>query len=130
MSRLLLRHRKYLTSTVLGLWVFALFVGSANACSWDGVTTDSHKSTMAVHAVGDVMDDDVAPGCDDLPSNDLPLPSVLQLVQDLPAGPALSVATHHGLRSVPNSAPLFQMARLAHPPPGVPFSLRIVRLTV
>jgi len=129
MSRLLRRHRKYLTSTVLGLWVFALFVGIANACSWDSLTTDPHKSTMAVHAVGDVMDDDVAPGCDGLPSNDLPLFSALQLVQDLPAGLALSVATHHGLRFLPNSAPL-RMARRAHPPPGVPFSLRIVRLTL
>jgi hypothetical protein len=76
------------------------------------------------------MDDHMAPGCDDLPSNDLTLLSVLQLVEDLPAGLALSVATHRGLRSLPNSAPLFQMARRAHPPPGVPFSLRIVRLTV
>jgi len=128
--RLLRRHRKFLTSTVLGLWVFALFAGMANACSWDGVTALPHQSTMAVHAVGDAMDGDMAPGCEEFRSNDLPLLSVLQLVQEPTAGLALLVATRpdFGFRPIP--APLFRWAHRAHPPPGVPFSLRIVRLTL
>ena len=83
----------------------------------------------AVH-VGDGVADDTAPDCEDSASNDLPLPSVFQLVQDPPAGVALIVATQHDLRLLPNSAPLSGLSCRAHPPPGVPFSHRIVRLTL
>ena len=130
MSRLLHRNRRFLASTVAGLWVFALFVGIANACSWDGVTAAPHQPTTAAHAGGDGTDHDTAPGCDEFCSNDVPLLSVLKLVQDQPAGQPLVLATHHHLGFLPISAPALRPARFAHPPPGVPFSLRTVRLTL
>jgi hypothetical protein len=134
MSRLLHRYRKSLASAVLGLWTFALCIGIANACSWDGVSTVPHVSTTAahaaVHATSDAMDEDTAPGCEELCSNDVPLLGVLQLVQEPPAGLALLVATHHDFGFLPTSAPELRQARGAHPPPGVPFFLRIVRLTL
>jgi hypothetical protein len=130
MPRLLHRHRKFLTSTVLGLWMFALFVGIANACSWDGVTAVPHQPAVAAHAVDDAMDHGMGADCDEFCSNDVPLLSVLQVVQEQPAGQPLVVATHHNLGFLPISAPVLRLARTAHPSPGVPFSLRIVRLTL
>jgi len=129
MLHLLRHHRKGLASAALGLWLFALFLGIAHACSWDGVTTVTHISNAAVHA-DDGMADKSAPDCEDTPSNDLPLPNVLQLAQDPSGGVALLVATHSGLRLLPNSASLSGSACIARPPPGVPFSHRIVRLTL
>jgi len=129
MPRLLRRYRKFLTSSILGLWVFAVFVGIANACSWDGVTAVPHQPTMAVHAIGGVMDHDAAPGCEEFCSNALPLFGVLQLVQDQPAGQPFVLAAHH-VGFLPISVPILRLARTAHSAPGVPFSLRIVRLTL
>ena len=108
--------------------MFALFVGIANACSWDGVTAVPHQSTAALHADSETMDHGMALGCGNFFSNDLPLFSVLQLVQDQPAGQPLVLATRHDLSSRPISAPNLRLARNAHPPPGVPYSLRFVRL--
>ena len=134
MSCLLHRYRKSLASAVLGLWTFALFVGIANACSWDGVSTVPHPPTTAAHAAAhatsDATDEDTGPGCEEFCSNDVPLLGVLQLVQEPPAGLALLVATHHDFGFMPISAPELRLARGAHPPPGVPFFLRIVRLTL
>ena len=130
MPRLLHRHRKFLSSSVLGMWVFALFVGIANACSWDGMTAVPHQSTAAIHADSETMDHDMAPGCEKFCSNDLPLFSVLRLVQDQPAGQPLVLATRHDLGSRPISAPNLRLARNAHPPPGAPYFLRFVRLTL
>ena len=130
MPRLLHRHRKLLTSTALGLWMFALFVGIANACSWDGATTVPHQPTGAAHAVDDAVDHGMAADCDKFCSNAVPLLSVLQLVQEQPAGQPLVVAIPHDLGFLPISAPAYRWARTAHPPPGVPYFLRTVRLTL
>jgi len=130
MPRRLHRHRDFLTSSVLAIWMFALFVGIANACSWDGVTAVRHQSTAAIHADSETMDHDMAPACENLGSNDLPLFSVLQRVQDRPAGQPLVLATRYDLGSQPISAPNLRWARNAHPPPGVPHSLRFVRLAL
>ena len=130
MSRLPHRHRRKLTAATLGLWMFTLFVGIANACSWDGVTAVPHHTSVAAHAVDDAVDHDKAPGCDEFCSNDVPLLGVLQLVQEPPAGQPLVLATHHYLGVLPTSAPVLRLARTAHPPPGVPFLLRTVRLTL
>jgi len=130
MSRLLQRNRKILSATVLGLWMFALFVSIANACSWDGVTAVQHQPAMAGHADADATDHDMDPGCDEFCSNDVPLLSVLQQAQEPLAGQPLVVATHYGLGILPFSAPAFRLAWTARPSPGVPLSLRIVRLTL
>ena len=129
MFRILHRHRQFLASAALGLWAFAVFVGIANACTWDGRTAAPHQPTAA-HAAGDAAGDSMAAGCEEFCSNDLPLLGVLQRVQDTPAGQPLVVATHHKLGVLPISAPALRLARTAHPTPGVPFSLRIVRLTL
>ena len=130
MSRLLHRHRQILASTVLGLWLFALFVGIANACSWDGVTPVLHPSTVSDHAVDGDMAHGTTPGCDDFCSNDVPMLSVLKLVQDPPAGQPLVLAAHHELGVLPIFASVVRRAWTAHPSPGVPFFLRAVRLTL
>jgi hypothetical protein len=130
MSRLLKRHRKFLSASVLGLWTFALFVGFANACSWDGVTAVQHQPTMAGHAAVDAADHDTDPGCDEFCSNDIPLLSVLQLTQGPLAGQPLVVATHYDLGNQPASAPAFRLAWTARPSPGASFSFHIVRLTL
>jgi len=130
MSRLLKRHGKFLSASVLGLWMFALFVGFANACSWDGVTAVQHQPATVGHAAVDATDHDTDPGCDEFCSNDIPLLSVLQLTQGPLAGQPLVVATHYALGIQPASAPALRLAWTARPPPGVSFSLRIVRLTL
>jgi len=129
MSRILHRHRQFLASAALGLWAFAVFVGIANACTWDGAAAVSHQPS-GTHATGHATDDGMASGCEEFCSNDLPLLGVLQLVQDAPAGQPLVVATHHKCGVLPISAPALRLARTAHPSPGVPFSIRIVRLTL
>jgi hypothetical protein len=126
---LLRRHRKGLACAALGLWLFALFLGIAHACRWDGVTTVTHAPSVEAHVGGGVADN-TAPDCEDSASKDLPLPSVFQLVQDPPTVVSLIVATQHGLRLLPISAPLAGLSGREHPPPGVPFSHRIVRLTL
>ena len=133
MSGLLRRHRKFLSATALGLWMFALFVGFANACSWDGVTAVNHQPPMATAAhaaVEDAGGHDAAPGCDEFCSNDIPLLSVLRLAQGPLAGQPLVVAAHYDLGIQPASAPAFRLAWTARPSPGASFFLRIVRLTL
>ena len=129
MSRLLHRNRRWLTSTVLGWWVFALFVGIANACSWDGVTSLEHCPTLLTNAT-DAVDHDMAPGCDAFCSNDVRLVSVLKLVQDQPAGQPVIPTPHYKRGVVPISVHVLRLARNAHPPPALTFSLRTVRLTL
>ena len=130
MSRLLRRYRKFLSATALGLWMFALFVGFANACSWDGVTAVQHQPAVVAHAAVDATDHDTDPGCDEFCSNDIPLLSVLQSTQGPLAGQPLVVTTHYDLGNQPASAPAFRLAWTARPSPGASFSLHIVRLTL
>jgi len=127
------RHRKFLCVTALVPWMFALFVGFANACSWDGVTAVNHQppiATAAHAAVDDASGHDSALGCDEFCSNDIPLLRVLQLAHGPLAGQPFVVATHYDLGIQTGSAPALRLAWTARPPPGVSFSLRMVRLTL
>lgn len=130
MTRLLHHHRKGLTSSVLGVWLFALFVGIANACSWDGASAAPAYSVASADAADADMAHDAAPGCDDFCSNDVPMVSVLKLVQDPPAGQPLILAAHTEFGVLPISASVVRPTRTAHPAPGVPPFLRTVRLTL
>jgi hypothetical protein len=112
------------------MWMFALFVGVANACSWDGVTAVPNQSTVASHAVDDAADHGMAPEGDGFCSNHPPLLAVLQLIQDPPAAQPLVIAPNHDFGFLPISAPVLRLAWTAHPSPGVPLSLRVVRLTL
>jgi hypothetical protein len=110
--------------------MFALFVGIANACSWDGVTAAPHHPTVAARTIDDIADQHLAPGCDEFCSNDVPMLSVLKLVQDQPPGQPLVLATHYRLGVLPSAAPFLRLAQTTRPPPGAPLSFRIVRLTL
>jgi hypothetical protein len=127
MIRLLHRKRGLLASATLGLWLFALFVGIANACSWEGATGVPHHPALVAHAVADVADHHSAPGCEEFCRNDVPLQSVLKRVQDPPEGQQIVLATRHDPGFLPTSAPVFRIARTALPAPGAPSSLRLVR---
>lgn len=122
-------RRNSIASIVLGLWIFALFVGIAHACSVDGVTPH-RPMPMAGHANSAPMDDDMAPGCEQFCSNDLPLVTVLKLVQDQPAAEPLLVALFDDGNLVSFSAPNSRTELAAHPPPGLPLSIRFARLTL
>lgn len=130
MSRLVRRYRNILTSAVLGLWGFTVFVGIANACTGDGVAAVPHPRVTAVPTVGGAIDDDIGHGPEDFCGSELPLLGVPQPVHDQPAGQPPVVATHHDLGALPISASTSRFAQTAHPLRGVPFSLRIVRLTL
>jgi hypothetical protein len=118
------RRRKALSSVILGVWTFALFVGIANACGWDGVTTVPHHP-VAAHSV-----DGMPPGCEQFCNDNLPLVGKLQSLQDGSAGQPLVFAAHYYVGFAPMPAPVLRTALAAHPPPGVPLSLRFVRLTL
>lgn len=124
------RHRRSIATAVLGLWLFAVFVGIANACSCAGLAVVSQPLHLGVHAEGDGLNDGVAPGCDAFGSNDISLAGVLQPIQGRPGAPPLVIAMYRDFHRLSISAPILRLARLAHPSPGVPFALRIVHLTL
>lgn len=129
MRHFLRRRRSGIASVVLGLWIFALFVGIAHACSGDGITPHA-AMPMAGHASEAPMDEGMAPGCEQFCSNDLPLVTVLKLVQDQPAEQPLVIAAFDPVGVVSRFAPGLRAAVAAHPPPGPPISIRFARLTL
>ena len=130
MSWFLRCYRKFLASMVLGLWAFAVFVGIANACSLNDVAAAPHLPTVSVHAVSQSSDDGVAPGHEHSCSNDLPWVGVLMQAHEQPASQPLVLAELHHPGFPPTSAPALRFVRTGHPPPGVPLSLRTVRLAL
>lgn len=130
MSPSLRCHRKILASSAVVIWAFGVFAGIANACSLDGLPATPHHPVTAVHAGDDAVDSGGAPDCDEHFGASLPLPGLVQRTQEQPVGEPLVVATHHQPGFLPISAPVLRAARTAHPSTGVPFSLRIVRLTL
>lgn len=123
------RRLRNASPLILGLWLFALFVGVANACL-PGQTLDAHP---AAHAAAPLQShhggEDPSPDCAKLCSDGVPLFAKLQLVQDQPAAQAflVSVALSHepaviGVNATP--------PQLAHPPPDVPVYLRSLRLAL
>ena len=121
------RHRRAVTSLILGAWLFALFVGIANSCLPETVNT-MQTADMAI-VPGEHGDESHSAGCQQFCSIDTPLFSKLQLVQDQPAGQPLLVASISTLVSpVPASA--VAAVYLTHPPPDVPILLRSLRLAL
>jgi hypothetical protein len=121
------RHRRAVTSVILGAWVFALFVGIANACLPE--TVDTMQTTGMAMAPGQDSDESPSAGCEQFCSIDTPLFSKLQLVQDQPAGQPLLVASVSTLLS-PALVSAVPVMYLAHPPPDVPILLRSLRLAL
>jgi hypothetical protein len=121
------RHRRAITSLILGAWLFALFAGIANACLPE--TVDTMPTAGMVMGSGQGGDESQSTGCQQFCNVDTPLFSKLQLVQDQPVGQPLLVASVSVLLSpVPASA--VPVLYLAHPPPGVPILLRSLRLAL
>jgi hypothetical protein len=120
------RHRKPLVVLVLGAWLFALFVGVANAC----------PPSMA-HPAGMVMPADSHDGAPQTPfanclqfcADDTPVFSKLQLVQGQPTGKALLVATATAFHAAP-TATAVDITHPAHPPSGVPVLFRSLRFAL
>ena len=121
------RHRKALTSLILGTWLFAVFVGIANACPPESANT-AQSDGMAM-GPGQDGDGSQFAGCQKFCNDDTPLFSKLKLVQDQPAGQPLLVASVSPVLSL---APALAVPAvyLAHPPPDVPLLLRSLRLAL
>ena len=121
------RHRKALTSLILGAWLFALFTGIANAC----LTEPSNAGQMAGMAmgVGHEGHETKSTACKQFCSDDTPLLTQLRLVQDQPPGHPLLVAVLTDLLP-PAPASVEPVGYLAHPPPDVPILLRSLRLAL
>jgi hypothetical protein len=130
MSRLARRNRRLLAAAALVAWMLSLFVGIANACSWDGVTPGSHHAVATPHSHG--ADESIysPPDCDEFCNNDVPLVGVLKLVQDQPPGQPIVLHSRYNFGVLPSFVHALRFAQHAHPPPGVPFLLRTVRLTL
>jgi hypothetical protein len=121
------RHRKLLTSLVLGTWLFAHFVAVVHACNT--------LAPAGVHDVAMVMDagqggeDDCSKNCLQFCSDDTPVAGKVQFVQDQPAGQPLLVA-HPDVAWNPASLSARTVDQRAHPPPDVPLLLRTLRLAL
>lgn len=112
---------------MLGTWLFAVFVGLANACVPQPFEA-SQNVGMAMGSAPD-GDDDLSANCLQFCSIDTPPLSKLQLIQDQPAGQSLLVASVGNLL-LPAPAPAVIVLHLAHPPADVPILLRSLRLAL
>lgn len=130
MNRFLHRHRRLFASAGLGLWAFAVSLGIANACCWDGATTVPHHPTTAAHSGNQPLDGEAAPDHERHCSDGLPLAAGIMLVQVQPASQPLVLAAHHFLGFPPTFAPALRCAPTGHLPSGVPLALRTVRLAL
>jgi hypothetical protein len=123
-----LRRRKAVASVVLGAWLFALFVAFAHACGLDGsaATFPDHAATL----VGKGHDEGTPACCERPCSDDIPLLTKLQAVQDpladTPLVPTLRCDTRVLAGAAAAAAPHF----VAHPPPDVSIFLRFLRLAL
>ena len=115
------RHRKVLAALTLGAWLFALFVGIANA--------RPPASAQTGVAQGMAMPESPSANCLQFCADDMPVFSKVRLVPDQPLGQPLLVATAASLY-VPSAAPEVAVVHLAHPPPGVPVLLCSLRLAL
>jgi hypothetical protein len=121
------RHRGTIATLFLGAWLFALFVGIANACLIEPASA-SRVVGMAMDA-GHDSDADAASGCLKFCSDDTPVFTRLELTQDPPFGPPVLVELL-GPRLLPAAAAAVTAAHRAHPPPDVPLLLRTLRLAL
>ena len=121
------RQCKTLTTPVLGVWLFTLAAGVANACIPGEPPTAHPASSVAL--VAPQPDESASPNCAQFCNDATPLFAKLQRVQDQPAGKSMLVA----LPVV--SWPADFGNRVAttvvlQPPPDVPVLFRSHRLTL
>lgn len=121
------RLRKVLTSAALGVWVFALIVGIANACGW----TDAFTAPAAAGVAHDATSHgDEGSDCGKLCAEGIPVLAKVQAVQDPPDGGSLVVTPAHRSDLWPSSAPGLRRLQATRPPPAAPPFLRFLRLTL
>lgn len=122
------RLRKLLTSAALGVWVFALIVGVANACGWTDAFTPSAMAGVAHEAAS--HGDEGTSDCVKLCAEGLPVLAKVQAVQDPPEGEPLIIAPGHGVDLWRRSAPTLRPLHARRAPRAVPPLLRFLRLTL
>lgn len=124
------RRRKSLTSIVLGVWLFALFVGFVHACGLDedSLRADQIKAVNAgCHGQGD---QGIPAACAKFCSDDLPLLAKVKALQDPPAGQAFLIVSINGdsfLRGPVSNPTLLPSP---DPPPVIAVNTRLVRLAL
>jgi len=124
------RHRKPLSALMLGVWLFALFVSTANACMpvfVPGMGTPEQASNMAADC-GEAEHQTPSASCLQFCADDTPVFSKLQLIQDQPGGQPLLISGSAFV--APPRVPSLAVHQHAHPPPGVPVLLRSLRLAL
>ena len=77
------RRRRTLSTIVLACWLFAFFVGVAQACAMDRELGHAHGRAGAA-TVHQGQDGDAPPGCRQFCADDLPVLAKLKAVQDPP----------------------------------------------
>ncbi len=85
---------------------------------------------MAASAIGHRDRGDIAPNCAQFCQDNVPLVAKLQPLEDSPGGQPLVVPVAHDLGVAPIDVYAPQPVRVEHPSPGVPLSIRFVRLTL
>lgn len=129
MSNRIRPQRKALASLMLGAWLFGLFVGIAHACGV-GHATMTRPNAVFAAAVDDLCAGDIPAGCEKFCNDDVPVVAKIQSAADPSAAHPIVLASlhRHTFASIP--APDFHPAMAAHLAPGVPLSLRVVRLAL
>lgn len=125
-SRYLRQYSKVSTALTLGAWLFALFVGIANACGWDD--SDPASTSAVVATTSEKPSHDGSPvGCEQFCKTDVPVVSKAPTIGDQPDLQPL-IVTGSTVNVVIPLTPAFRLARAAHPPPDVPSFLRFAHL--
>lgn len=121
------RHRKGLSSAVLGVWILALLVGVVNACGWDVALT--HSADVAVHQ--GVGHDGPVPDCARVCAEAVPVvANNLAVLASEESQPHFVAATGYAVGPSPSTAPALRLRSVTQPPRAAPPFLRFLRLTL
>ena len=123
------RHRKGLSSAVLGVWIFALLVGVVNACGWDDAF--AHSPDVDVYQdVGHIGHDGSVPDCAEFCAEAAPVIAKNLAVLAFEESQPHFVAETNRVGPSPDPAPALRRRSVAPPPRAVPPFLRFLRLTL
>lgn len=111
---------------MLGVWLFALFAGAANACGWLEPNA-ARANVVAVKTDDPSNDADAAIGCEQFCQTDVPVVTKLPPIDDQSATQPLIVAVRDvGVTLV--FPPALRLVPAATSPPDVPPYLRLAHL--
>lgn len=120
------RQTKVVTVLTLGAWLFALFVGIANACGWGDCDATSNSAVAATPSKKPSHDGGRV-GCEQFCKTDVPVVSKVPDVADQPDLPPL-VVTSGTVRLFTPLMPAFRRVQATYSPPDVQQFLRFARL--